>query len=92
MPAKKLTVAIALHTYRGADGEYRTALRGEQIELDDAELERALELGAAVEGDVDPLPGPVLEPNPPVAPEDAGVLNDDEDDKASRPARSNTRK
>lgn len=86
-----MTVAVALLTYRDADGEHRTALRGEKIELDGAELDRAVRLEAVVEGDLDPAPGPVVEPTPPVSDDEAGVLNED-DDKAGRPTRGGARK
>lgn len=70
------TVRVALLTYKDADGHARTALRGQQVELEGSELERALSLDAVTDGEVEPAPGPVREPILPVDPQDAGALNE----------------
>lgn len=85
----KRTVVHALYSWIDADGVPHMALRGEEIELSGAELERADKLGAVSEDGVDLSPGPVLQPAPPVAAADAGKLLDAPAEKpARRPAAS----
>lgn len=63
MGGHKRTVVHALLTYSDENGHELMALRGQEVELGDEELERAERFGAVVEGPLPAAPGaPVLEP------------------------------
>lgn len=85
----KHTVRAALHTYRTSDGKSRMARRGDEIELDGDELERAQRLGAITDEEIEPPAGPVREPLPPIDPADAGALPGDE--QVERPTASDSK-
>jgi hypothetical protein len=72
----KRTVVHALLSYADAKGRSRMALRGSVVELSGEELERAERIGAVSEDGAELSPGPVLQPAPPVAADDAGKLLD----------------
>jgi len=59
----KRIVRHALFSYRNADGVKLTAFRGQEIDLDGKELERAERLQAVVEGELkEPMVLTVVEP------------------------------
>lgn len=71
------TVDHALIYYRDSEGIERIARRGETVDLEGKEVARLDKLGALVpEGDEVDLPVTVPQPAPPVAPADAGRLNE----------------